>query len=177
MEMMVATNDRTRGVTLPGRRLDPSLLWRGTGRGATPEARLIPDQLTALREERAELGDDPELRRAGRQALVEAFRDCSAPDWDGYGADPADPLSAAWAEEVVGALLPLLGLPHYAFDPEGGAVVEWCWSSDRLLHLSIGRNGELRYAARVGGSRLTGIEPFAEGLPPGLLSVVRRLMK
>ena len=177
MEMMVATNERRCGVTLPDRRLDPSLLWSGTGRGTTPEARFIPLHLVALREERAETGEDPELRRAGRQALVEAFRDCATPDWDGNGADPADPMSAARAEEVVGALLPLLGLPHYAFDPEGDALVEWCWSPDRSLDLSVGRNGELRYAVRVGGTRLTGIEPFAGALPPGLLNVARRLMR
>lgn len=109
--------------------------------------------------------------------MAEALRDCSRSDWDGHGADPADPLSAEWAEAAVGLLLPLLGLPHYAFDPQGDAIVEWSWPPDRSLELSVGRNGELRYAARVGGSRFTGIEPFAGALPPGLLDLARRLTR
>ncbi len=71
----------------------------------------------------------------------------------------------------------MLGLPRVSFDPDGDALLEWRWSSDRSLDLSVGGNGELRYAARVGSARVTGIEPFAEASPTGLQGVVRRLAR
>ncbi len=149
--------------------------WRGTDRGATEEAQFIPRTVTAIHESLIELADRSGLRREGREALAEAFAECSVPDWDSYGALPADPLSASWAEEVASELLPILGLPHYSFDPEGEALLEWFKDADRVLDLSIGSNGELRYAATIGGAKVTGIEGFSDGLPPGLLSAARRL--
>ncbi len=108
-------------------------------------------------------------------ALAEAFKECSARGWDGHEASPADPLSASWAEAVVAQLLPILGLPHYSFDPQGDALMEWSIASDRTLDLSVGSNGEIRYAATIGGARMSGVEPFSDGLPPGVLLVARRL--
>lgn len=149
--------------------------WRGTNRGTTREADAIPRQVAAIHEDVSGLGGDRSLRREGREALREAFLECSEPDWDGHGALPADPLSATWAEYAVASLLPLLGLPHYSFDPHGDALMEWHRALDRTLDLSVGNNGELRYAARIGGANVTGVEQFAEALPPGLVSVARRL--
>lgn len=149
--------------------------WRGTDRGATREAQFIPRMVTAIHESLNELADCRWRGRQGREALAEAFAECSAADWDGYGALPANPLAASWAEKVASTLLPILGLPHYSFDPQGEALLEWYKDPDRVLDLSIGSSGELRYAATIGGARLTGIEDFSDGLPPGLLSAARRL--
>ena len=128
-----------------------------------------------MHEEDSRLGEDRNMRREGREALREAFLECSEPDWDGHGALPADPLSATWAEYAVAPLLPLLGLPHYSFDPHGDALMEWHRALDRTLDLSVGNNGELRYAARIGGACVTGVEQFAGAFPPGLLSMATRL--
>ena len=130
----------------------------------------------SIRESLTVLADRRRLRRNGREALAAAFAECSVEDWDGYGALPAQALSASWAEEVASALITILGLPHYSFDPEGEALLEWYKDADRVLDLSIGKNGEVRYAATVGGAKVTGIEVFSDGLPPGLLSAARRLV-
>lgn len=177
MAMTLALGTTTRG-RIPNFSVAPAAHaspWRGTDRWATREAAAIPRWVAAIHEDVSELAGDRSLRREGREALYEAFRDCSKPDWDGHGALPADWLSASWAEYAIAPLLPILGLPHYSFDPYGDALVEWYRAADRTLDLSVGNNGELRYAGRIGGARVNGIEQFAEAVPPGLLSVALRL--
>jgi len=98
------------------------------------------------------------------------------PDWDGYGSAPANPLSAAWAEKIVVAFPPDLGIPQFSFDSEGEALLEWNVASDRVLNVSVGADGELRYAARISGFKSTGIEIFADALPAGLVETACRLV-
>ena len=121
----------------------------------------------------SELGS---LQRASREAIHEAFKECSAHGWDGYGAAPANPDSASRAEAVVAPLLSTLGLPHYSFDPQGDALMEWYLAPDRVLDMSVGSNGEIRYAATIGGASQTGIEQFSDGLPSDVLMMARRLV-
>ena len=151
--------------------------WSGTDRGATPEAQAIPRKVTALAESflAAEHGS---CVRQSREALAEAVEECSVPDWDGYGAAPANPMSASWAERIVGAFPASLGLgvPHFSFDPEGDALIEWMVRRDRMLTLSVGADGEIRYAARISGFKRTGIEIYADTLPQDLVETARRLV-
>lgn len=154
----------------------PTSPWRGSDRGATREAQFIPRQVAAICESLIGLSlESGSRRRASREAILEAFKECSVPGWDGYGAVPANPDSASRAEAVVAPLLPTLGLPHYSFDPEGDALMEWYLAPDRVLDMSVGSNGEIRYAATIGGARQTGIEQFSDGLPSGILQMARRL--
>ncbi len=150
--------------------------WWGTDRGATAEARAIPLQITAVAESfvAAEHG---RTIRDSRVALSEAVEECSAPGWDGYGAAPANAMSASWAEKVVAAFPYALGfgVPHVGFDPDGDALLEWVVRKDRVLAVSVGADGELRYAARICGFKRTGVEVFADALPAGLVETARRL--
>ena len=150
--------------------------WRGTDRGTTREALSVPRRVSAILQSLIDLSVGGK-RRASRVALAEAFSECSTPGWDGHDASPADPRAASWTEAVVASLLPTLGLPHYSFDPDGDAILEWFVAHDRVLDMSVGNNGEIRYAATIGGSMVTGIEEFSDGPPPGLLAVARRLSR
>ena len=116
------------------------------------------------------------VRRERESALEEAFRECSQADWDGYGAAPANELSAEWARKVLDAFPPHLGVPEIAFEPDGDVGLEWWRASDRVLSVSIGTNGEARYAARLGGARLVGTAMLADGLPQRLLDTARKLV-
>lgn len=148
--------------------------WLGTGRGTTDEAKTVPQRVTAIAESFLEAEYGQRVRES-RLALSEAVKECSVPDWDGYGAAPADAMSAARAERVVTAFPPSLGIPHFSFDADGEALLEWIVASDRVLSVSIGADGELRYAARISGFKRTGIEIFADGLPKGLAEMACRL--
>lgn len=109
------------------------------------------------------------IQRQRAIALTDAFRDCSEPNWDGYGAVPANGLSMWWAKQVLAALPNRLGVPEIAFEPDGDAGLEWWQGPNRVLSVSVGRNGELRYAARLNATRIIGTEMFADGLPKRLV--------
>jgi len=109
--------------------------------------------------------------------LDEAFEDCSEADWDGYGAAPADRLSMEWAREVLVALPTRLGVPEIAFEPDGDAGLEWWRGSERVLTVSVGRNGELRYTARLNAARIIGTGMFTDGLPKRLSETALKLVE
>ena len=106
--------------------------------------------------------------QAGRLALEEAVAECSSHDWDGYGAEPASELSAAWAGWVLEALPTTLRSPEVAIDPDGDVLFEWMSDHERVLSVSVGTAGEVRFAVRTPTAKFTGIEAFADELPPGL---------
>ena len=116
------------------------------------------------------------IQRQRESALTDAFRDCSEPDWDGYGAAPANELSMRWAKQVLAAFPSCLGVPEIAFEPDGDAGLEWWRGPGRVLSVSVGRNGELRYAARFNAARIIGTEMFADGLPKRLVEAAYELI-
>ena len=115
-------------------------------------------------------------RRERQSALDAAYLECAEPDWDGYGAAPADEMSKQWARKVLLALPAGLGVPDIAFEPDGAASLEWWHGPERTLSVSIGRNGEIRYAARLNGTRVIGTETFVDGLPKRLLKVLSEMV-
>ena len=150
--------------------------WRGTDRGASEVAQVVSSRVTAAAERLLDAEHGQRIRES-RLALLEAVRECSVPDWDGYGAAPASSMSAAWAEQVVAASPPSLGVPHFSFDADGDALLEWTLADDRVLNVSVGADGEVRYAARISGFKRTGIEIFADALPAGLAETAHRLAR
>ena len=117
------------------------------------------------------------IRHEREAALDEAFEDCSEADWDGYGAAAANELSTQWARKVLAVLPTRLGVPEIAFEPDGDAGLEWWRGADRVLTVSVGRNGELRYAARLNAARIIGTGMFADGLPKRLSETALKLVE
>ena len=146
-----------------------------TDRGASREALTMLAFASAMQRStwRTEQGH---IQRQRQIALSEAFRDCSEPDWDGYGAAPASDLSTWWAQQVLAAFPSRLGVPEIAFEPDGDAGLEWWRGPSRVLSVSVGRNGELRYAARLNAARIIGTEMFADGLPKRLVDTAYDLI-
>ena len=116
------------------------------------------------------------IQRQREISLTNAFLDCSEPDWDGYGAAAANGLSMLWAKKVLAAFPSSLGVPEIAFEPDGDAGLEWWRGPGRVLSVSVGRNGELRYAARFNAARIIGTEMFADGLPKRLVEAAYELI-
>lgn len=109
-------------------------------------------------------------------ALREAYEDCSAPNWDGYGAEP---LHAAAYEEAIAFLNALptrIPVPEIAPEPDGSIGFEWRNGPHRIFAISVSGKGSIVYAGILGkGSKAHGTELFDGTLPEVVLTAVRRI--
>ena len=163
---------RAASMVLPGPRF-PHL---STDRGASRESHVVCRAIRSVERSAWDTEQSYVLRQRDL-ALAEAFHECSQPDWDGYGAEPASELSMGWARKVLSTPPDCLGVPDIAFEPDGDAGLEWWRGPDRVLSVSVGRNGELRYAARLNAARVIGTEVFADGLPKRLVEAAYELVE
>lgn len=124
---------------------------------------------TSLRSEQNDVHGERE------SALERAFHECSQANWDGYGAEPANEAAMEWARKVLAALPRRVGVPEIAFEPDGDAGLEWWRGPDKVLSVSVGSDGELRYAARLNTARIVRTEVFAHGLPRHLVETALEL--
>jgi hypothetical protein len=60
--------------------------------------------------------------------------------------------------------------PEINIDPDGEISFEWYISPDKLLSISVGQDGRLAYAGRLGIKKISGIDYLGEQFP-GELSV------
>ena len=66
--------------------------------------------------------------------------------------------------------------PTIGVEPDGHITFEWYRDPGRVLSVSIGPDGDLHYAALLGGvSRVNGTEPFFRDVPKEIGEAVRRL--
>ncbi|MCY3942642.1 MAG: hypothetical protein OXG18_02605 [Gemmatimonadetes bacterium] len=150
----------------------------GTDRGVSPESHIFLRRAARIRRDDrgARSHDQARVRERRWEALSDAFRDCGQKNWDGYGAAPADPSAAAWAAHVLDAFPSGLGVPEVAFEPDGAAGFEWWRGPDNTLAVSVARDGQVRFAARLGREQVSGTGAFADGLPSDLIVAAYRLI-
>jgi hypothetical protein len=103
------------------------------------------------------------------EALNEAFERANRPNWDGEGADPADPLSFKYSCSLVMALPAGVPVPEVSVDPDGEMCLEWDYGARSVFSVSVGRDGTLTYAGLFGTRKRHGVEPFAD-VVPGVVS-------
>lgn len=151
-------------LALGGPRITP----RGTDRAASKEGSELTREVVASLENLWSAETVGGSVHARRLALEDAIQECTEANWDGYGAEPVDPLSVEWAEQLLEELPRSIPLPEIAVAPDGDVVLEWFSDRSRVLSVSIGAGGEVRFAMRSPSSKLTGIEPYSDGVPPRL---------
>jgi hypothetical protein len=109
-----------------------------------------------------------------QNALASLVGEASRANWDGYGSEPVDRGSLAFAKRLAQMLPVSLPEPEVAVDPDGEVSFDWECGKRHRLSLSVGPNGTLRYAGIVGGSETYGTEPWRDGIPE---TIVRLLQK
>ena len=110
-------------------------------------------------------------QRLGLMAALEAAcSEASVLNWDGYGALPVNARSRKQAEAFIVSLSKLRSLPEIAVDPDGAVRFDWLYSTDRVLSVSLDRDGMLCYAAMKGKDRSKGAIEYNAGPTPRLVA-------
>jgi len=104
------------------------------------------------------------------------FMECREANWDGHGAEPVAEETYQFAAQFLKALP--LGAPNPGLGAEadGHLTMEWYRSPHRTLSASISPEGELHYAALIGGSKAYGTEPFFGEIPEAIMNLIHRVM-
>ncbi len=109
-------------------------------------------------------------------ALMEAFEECSEPNWDGYGATPI--LAAAYEEArtFLNALPAQIPVPEIVPEPDGSIGFEWNNGPNRIFVASVNGIGLILYAGILGKCNKThGTEVFDDFIPANIVESVKRV--
>jgi hypothetical protein len=72
--------------------------------------------------------------------------------------------------------LPLgMNRPSVGAIPNGNVTLEWHDSATRTLTVAVSPDGDLHYAALLGGDSAYGTEPFFGEAPPTILALIARV--
>jgi hypothetical protein len=111
------------------------------------------------------------------QLLNAITEECSAPNWDGYDAQPIR------EEAYVEAYRLILSLPTTSFIPmpditpmpNGDIALEWSKGSRRTFVASVSGHNEITYAGLFGVNTTHGTEYFGDTLPSVMLEYLKRI--
>lgn len=109
-------------------------------------------------------------------SLYHLLLQCSSAGWDGFDAIPIEWAVYARASAVIASLPWRFPMPSAGAEPDGHITLEWYISPDKLLSVSIGRDGLLHYAAVIGQARHYGVEPQGEMFPSTIKHLIRRIL-
>ena len=109
--------------------------------------------------------------------LTSLGEECREPNWDGYGAEPANPNALNCAKDLIAALPDDLPLPECSIEPDGCVSLDWLPVPYRTLTLSVSANDRLPYAWIDGTDRGHAVARLIDGqLPPRIIAEIRRLV-
>ncbi len=109
------------------------------------------------------------------QTLNDILKECSADNWDGYGARAIDNTSYIEALRFLDFLPKTLPTPEITIEPDGEIAFEWRHSKRRVFSVSIGGKGELTYAGLFGLNKTHGTEIFGDEFPETILDNIQRV--
>lgn len=128
---------------------------------------------------------DDESRRRGltvtfsnaplHDQLIDVFKYCSKPGWDGEDALAVQRRTLSMALELVEALPANYRTPEITGEPDGEVNLEWYKNPRRLLSVSISADGLLRWAALIGEEDPRGSCRFHGEAPKTLLYWIGRV--
>lgn len=110
-----------------------------------------------------------------RHELHQIVQECSIPDWDGFGAVPVSNSAYLNARRFLEALPLGAEAPAPGADPDGDLTLEWYHGPRHTLSVSVGRKGDLNYAALVGVNKTFGTEAFFGDIPKTIVDLISRI--
>jgi hypothetical protein len=108
--------------------------------------------------------------------LIQVWRNCSAPNWDGDDAIAVSLDSFKAAYRFIQALPLGCSSPSIGAEPDGHITLEWYKHPYWVLSVSISPEGMLYYAALFGNRNISGSESFSGMVSTELLSLIEKAM-
>lgn len=115
-------------------------------------------------------------RSAFWDEIFDAYNDADIPNWNGYGAQAAHVGSLTYACRIVTALPVDVPSPQAEITPLGTVYLYWRGPKRHTLMLDVEPDGRLVYTTLIGEEKPRGIAYGTEGLPEGLLGLLRRVL-
>jgi hypothetical protein len=117
-----------------------------------------------------------EPKRAGQEALAEAYTAAQAEDWDGAGSKRVEPNTYVYADMFLRLLPSSASLPEITADRDGEILFEWDGGRRQVFSVSVGRDGTLTFAGLFGHTKIHGTEYLRENLPSVISDCLERLV-
>ncbi len=137
-----------------------------------PTAFTQVEQFQQLREETALTPTYRERLESLMGALEGAWLD----NWNGEGTRGVEPGSLAFTMMLLHVLPEGWPSPEIGVDPDGEISLEWSLGQpDRVVTVSVAKNGTLSYAGLFGDSRTHGVEVSVGPLPATIVDCLDRL--
>lgn len=152
--------------------LDPTRFNRELDTAVGEDARRVRIGLLNLRRSMPVTVSFDTERYQAQRALWEIVQECLSPNWDGYGAVPANVVGFRRAWSLLENLPKDIPVPSPAIHPDGEIALEWQGSGASILTITFSADAWIKWAAMIGGERLYGRLPYAESLPTRLHRLV-----
>jgi hypothetical protein len=128
-----------------------------------------------------EIKIEPERKQHNKEPLYQdlyrIYRECSASDWDNYGATPISEQAFFEATKLLDLLPFDLPLPEVLPEPTGEIAFEWYKEKKHVFVLSVGGKNIISYAGLFGRySKTYGTEYFFDELPQLVVNNVLRFV-
>jgi|SRR6185503_725783 len=108
-------------------------------------------------------------------ALADLAQESAVLNWDGHGAQAINLEALGFAKRIASMLPISLPVPEVSIDPDGEVSFDWRVNPSRSLSFSVSPSGTVRYASVIGSSESFGSEPWREGLPESVASLLQKM--
>lgn len=108
-------------------------------------------------------------------ALNELYRECSQPDWDGYGAAAISQDAYEEAEKIISLLPSSIPIPEIVAEPTGDIGFEWHKEIGQVFAFSVRGNHIIIFAGIIAGNKVHGSEYFDDTIPLMIRQYLKRL--
>lgn len=162
-------------ITLSAKADNKNFLAFPMNLGVSEDAKRLQEQIADIRENLEQSETIGGHIRETQQLLDKATEECSADNWDAYGAKAIDETSYGNAIHFSWLLPPNIPVPEIYIDPDGEVNFEWYAGPRQVFSVSIGSNNELAYAGLFGANKTHGAEYLDDELPGTILDNIRRV--
>lgn len=145
------------------------------GTGVSAESNVTRDTILSIaREDTTTIYKSQRAERITSEMQLLAAN-YSQDNWDGDGARRISEDTLAMADAFLRCLPFAIDLPEVLPETTGAVALEWRTARNRIFVVSIFDTGRLVFAGIFGRAKNNGIDFFADGVPIGVLSAIRRV--